>query len=62
MENKYKPKCDTCINSRTIVSENGYHSICTLSSKAAINCMTGKTDSYYTITLRTGDNNENDNV
>lgn len=49
MNDERENRCDTCINSRTIVSENGYHSICTLSSKAAINCMTGKTDSYFTI-------------
>jgi hypothetical protein len=49
MSDERKDRCDTCINSRVVVSENGYHSICTLSSKAAINCMTEKTDSYYTI-------------
>lgn len=35
-------KCDCCVYSRTIVSENGIHAICCLSSKAAVNCLTGK--------------------
>ena len=52
-------RCATCINSRTIVSENGYHSICTLSSKAAINCMTRETDSYFTIVSKKEEKNDN---
>ena len=62
MNDERENRCDTCINSRTIVSENGYHSICTLSSKAAINCMTGKTDGYYTITSKKEENNDRKNV
>lgn len=39
-------KCDSCLYSRTIISENGYHSICNLSDKKAIECVT-KDYSYY---------------
>ena len=42
-------KCDNCLNSRPIVSENGMHSICTLSDKAAMNCITGKKDGFMPI-------------
>lgn len=36
-------KCDTCLNSRTVVSENGYHPICCLSARKANACiLTGK--------------------
>lgn len=31
-------KCEKCLNSRTIVSENGIHHACCLSSKAALYC------------------------
>ena len=39
-------KCDSCTNSRTIISENGYHSLCCLSSKKAVKCLNGEEDSY----------------
>ena len=42
-------KCDKCLHSRPIISENGYHSVCTLSDKAAINCMTGKKSQFITL-------------
>lgn len=42
-------KCDECLNSRLIVSENGYHSICTLSQKEAINCMTDEKNQFITL-------------
>lgn len=32
-------KCNTCINSRIIVSENDYIYECTLSSRKAVDCM-----------------------
>ena len=32
-------KCDTCINSRSVCSENGYHSVCTLSTKKERYCI-----------------------
>jgi len=39
-------KCDTCMNSRPIISENGTHAICTLPSIDAVYCMIGKEDYY----------------
>lgn len=44
--------CNNCLKSRPIVSENGIHSICTLSPKAALNCMTGKKDGFIPIPQR----------
>jgi len=36
-------KCDKCLNSRPIMSENGLHRVCGLSDeKAAMNCLMGK--------------------
>lgn len=32
-------QCETCLNSRTIISENGRHSLCTFSSIKAVNCI-----------------------
>ena len=39
-------KCDSCLNSRMVISENGLHSICCLSEKKAIDCMFGEKDHY----------------
>ena len=39
-------KCDSCLNSRIVVSENGLKSICCLSEKKAVNCLTGEEDGY----------------
>ena len=39
-------KCDTCLNSRIIISENGLHSSCTLSDKKAVDCILNKRDGY----------------
>lgn len=39
MAGKY---CDNCLNSRPIISENGIHYICCLSSKKATDCKFGK--------------------
>ena len=38
-------KCDGCINSRRVISENGLHSVCCLSEKVAVDCIIGKKDS-----------------
>lgn len=39
--------CDTCFhNSRVIVSENGIHTVCCLSNRAAFKCVTGEKDRY----------------
>ena len=32
-------KCETCLYSRTVISENGYHCICALSDKKAVSCI-----------------------
>lgn len=32
-------KCETCINSRPIISENGIHYICCLSPRKSRNCI-----------------------
>lgn len=39
-------KCDTCLNSRVVISENGFHAACTLSSIKATGCMVGIKDNY----------------
>ena len=39
-------KCDSCLNSRLVVSENGLHSVCCLSEKNAVDCMLGEKDKY----------------
>lgn len=39
-------KCDTCLNSRPIISENGVHAGCTLPPMDAVNCMVGREDNY----------------
>ena len=39
-------RCDTCLYSRVIISENGYHSVCCLSQKKAVDCITKQKDYY----------------
>lgn len=39
-------KCELCLNSRPIVSENGIHSNCSLSPKGALNCMFGTINKF----------------
>lgn len=39
-------KCDTCLFSRAIISENGFHWVCCLTQKRAIDCMNGVKDRY----------------
>lgn len=43
-------KCDLCINSRAIISENGYHYICCLSDKEAMECILNDYSRYFDIT------------
>ena len=38
--------CNKCMNTRTIMSENGLHRVCALSQKAAKNCLVGKKDRF----------------
>ena len=42
-------KCKVCLHSRLIVSENGYHPICCLSPKKAIDCMSGKKSCFVAL-------------
>lgn len=42
-------KCEECLHSRPIISENGYHYICCLSSKKATDCMIGKESQFVTL-------------
>ena len=38
--------CEECINSRLVVSENGYHAVCTLSSDDAYDCLTNNQSKF----------------
>lgn len=42
-------KCEKCLYSRMIVSENGYHAICCLSPKKATDCMIGEKSYFATV-------------
>lgn len=52
-----KSKCDICLRSRLIISENGYHSICCLSSKQAVNCIMNNYNKYITLPEKEENNN-----
>lgn len=39
-------KCDTCLFSRAVVSENGIHYKCCLPKKQCLDCLMGVKDSY----------------
>ena len=39
-------RCGSCLNGRLVVSENGFHYICCLTQKKALNCLIGIKDSY----------------
>ena len=39
-------RCDTCTNSRAVVSENGIHYDCCLPKKQCLDCLFGVKDSY----------------
>lgn len=41
-------KCEECVHSRPIISENGYHSVCCLSQKAMVDCLMGKKSQFMT--------------
>ncbi len=43
---KSAKSCDKCLHTRLIMSENGLHPVCTLSSQAARNCLIGKKDHF----------------
>lgn len=42
-------KCEKCLHSRMIVSENGYHAVCCLSQKKAMDCIIGKKSSFVSV-------------
>lgn len=39
-------KCDSCLNSRIVISENGVHSVCCLSEKKEVECITKEKNHY----------------
>ena len=39
-------RCDKCLHTRLVMSENGLHPVCALSAKAAKDCITGKKDHF----------------
>ena len=39
-------KCDKCLNGHKILSENGYHTNCSLDEALYIKCMLGTKNSY----------------
>lgn len=45
-------KCDSCLNSRVIVSETGFYSSCCLSDKKAMDCLMNKEESYIPNPMR----------
>lgn len=48
--------CDKCLHSRPIISENGYHAVCCLSQKKAMDCMMGKKNHFVTLKKDEGGN------
>lgn len=46
MNTAKETKCDSCMNGRVCISENGYSAKCTLSQKKAISCLTGVQSHY----------------
>lgn len=45
-------RCDTCLNSRPIVSENGIHRACCLSDKKVMQCVLGEKNHYVRVKRR----------
>lgn len=46
MNTAKETKCDSCMNGWVRISENGYCAKCTLSSKKAVDCLTGIKSHY----------------
>ena len=42
-------KCDSCMNSRPVVSENGIHFSCSLSQRKATQCLIGLKDNHVSV-------------
>ena len=51
-------KCEKCMFSRTVTSENGSHPVCCLSEEEARECILGITDHYYSLIDRKEKNKE----
>lgn len=45
-------RCDTCLESRCVISENGIHYICCLNEKASIACLLHRDDHYVENPMR----------
>lgn len=39
-------KCDTCLRSRAVISENGWHYVCALAERTAVRCLSEEKDMY----------------
>ena len=39
--------CDICVNARSVVSENGYHSVCCLSESKMRECLYNNMKHFY---------------
>lgn len=50
-------RCEKCLNSRPIISEYGIVHICCLSSRAAVNCLSGKKDGFVKNPMQKGGEN-----
>jgi len=50
-------KCDTCLEARCVVSENGFHHICSMREEFAMDCLLGKKDYYVRNPIKVGDDN-----
>ena len=48
-------KCDECLHSRRVVSENGYHSVCCLLEHESRECIFGK-ESHFIQRVRLENN------
>lgn len=53
-------KCDTCLNTRVITSENGKHPVCNLSEGDMVKCLLGSKNYYICDVLDTEKEEEKD--
>ena len=53
-------KCETCLDGRAVISENGIHYICTFSDKKVLECLTRKKDHYIRNPMKKGGNESNE--
>ena len=47
-------RCESCLDSRCVVSENGFHYCCCLKEEEAMECLLGKVDHYIKNPMRAG--------